>query len=504
MEHLEPKTKLQKIRHFLWPIYGIEHKKFLPMTIMISLILFDYTIMRNTKDVLVTSATGGSEIITFLKVWIVLPMAVASFFIYSKLSSKFSRQTVFYSTVLFFLAFFALFAFVLYPNQALIHPTTSAEWLSQQLPDGFSNIINIYKYWSFSLFYALAELWGSMIATLLFWQFANSIVKIAEAKRFYAHFYLLANLATASSGVVSKYCAGLGAGITDRTVAYGITLNYMMSIVVVCGFLLLALYYYMDKKVLTDERLVDSSDIKKTKKKLKMSMKESIKFIATSPYLLWVAVLVISYGISINLVEVAWKNQVHANFSDPAAQQAFWGTFVTYAGIATFVTILIGSSLIRTLGWKVGALATPIIIGITGSLFFYTIIFDNTVEPLVSMLGMSALGFAVILGAIQNILSKSTKYALFDPTKEMSYIPLDEESKVKGKAAVDVVGGRLGKAGGALLQQMMFLFIGPVMVIAPYSACIMVAIVFVWIFAVFKLYKLFVAAGGEGEKEKAK
>tara|TARA_R110002110_G_scaffold119309_2_gene293780 strand:- start:70111 stop:71625 length:1515 start_codon:yes stop_codon:yes gene_type:complete len=497
MEHSEPKTKLQHIRHFLWPIYGIEHKKFLPMTIMISLILFDYTIMRNTKDVLVTSATGGSEIITFLKVWIVLPLAVVSFFIYSKLSSIYSRQTVFYSTVLFFLGFFALFALVLYPNQALIHPTSSAEWLSQQLPDGFNNIINIYKYWSFSLFYALSELWGSMIATLLFWQFANSIVKVAEAKRFYAHFYLLANLATAFSGIVSKYCAGMGKDITDRTLAYGVTLNYMMGIVVACGLVLLALYYYMDKKVLTDERLVDSGDIKKTKKKLKMSMKESIKFIATSPYLLWVAVLVVSYGISINLVEVAWKNQVHANFSDPSAQQAFWGTFVSYAGISTFVTILVGSSLIRALGWKVGALATPVIIGITGSLFFYTIIFPDSVNPLVSTLGMTALGFAVILGAVQNILSKSTKYALFDPTKEMSYIPLDEESKVKGKAAVDVVGGRLGKAGGALLQQMMFLFIGPVMVIAPYSATIMVVIVIIWIIAVLKLYKLFVAAGGE-------
>ena len=58
------------LRHLFWPIYGKEHRIYIPMALMVGLILFNYTILRNIKDSLVVTATGSSEIITFLKfVW---------------------------------------------------------------------------------------------------------------------------------------------------------------------------------------------------------------------------------------------------------------------------------------------------------------------------------------------------------------------------------------------------------------------------------------------------
>ncbi|KAI4325273.1 hypothetical protein MLD38_030687 [Melastoma candidum] len=43
--------------------------------------------------------------------------------------------------------------------------------------------------------------------------------------------------------------------------------------------------------------------------------------------------------------------------------------------------------------------------------------------------------------------------SLFDPCKEMAYIPLDKDTTVKGKDAIDVACNPLGKSSGTLIQQ---------------------------------------------------
>jgi AAA family ATP:ADP antiporter len=121
-------------------------------------------------------------------------------------------------------------------------------------------------------------------------------------------------------------------------------------------------------------------------------------------------------------------------------------------------------------------------------MFFSFIFFNDTLTPVLAGLGLAGITstlVAVYIGAAQNFLSKGTKYSLFDPTKEMAYIPLDPELKVKGKAAVDVIGGRLGKAmGGYTIQALLILTAGNILTIAPFLAVIVAIVVFAWIVAV--------------------
>merc|ERR1711907_721615 len=137
-----------------------------------------------------------------------------------------------------------------------------------------------------------------------------------------------------------------------------------------------------------------------------------------------------------------------------------------------------------------GALITPSIVAITGGLLFGFLLFENITSPILSMFGCGATYAAMMVGAAQNLLSKGTKYALFDPTKEMSYIPLDQESKIKGKAAIDVVGARLGKSGGGLILQFILMF-GAIMDVVPILFIFVSLIVFIWIKAALTLSSLY-------------
>ncbi|MEM8728049.1 MAG: Npt1/Npt2 family nucleotide transporter [Chlamydiota bacterium] len=373
-------------------------------------------------------------------------------------------------------------------------PNPFGFWNHTTLPTGAKGLIDVIRNWTFSLFYMMSELWGSMAISLLFWGFANDINKVSESKRFYTIFSMFANISLIISGTFIQWAATVREKLTAAD-PWQVTLNYTMSMVVIAGLLVLGIYWWINKYVLTDKRFYDPGEQKVAKKsKPKLSMKESFMYLIRSKYLGCIAILVMAYGISINLVEVTWKDQLHHQYPDYNDYQAFMGHFSKMTGYITIlVTFFLGGNIARRFGWGKTALITPVMLMVTGVAFFSFIIFGGSLQAMVQALGSTPLMLAVIFGATQNIASKSSKYSFFDPTKEMAYIPLGQEEKVKGKAAIDVVGARLGKSGGSLIQQGLFLALNTAVVgvIAPYVAVILLAIIFAWIVAARSLNKQF-------------
>jgi len=494
-------------RKLLWPIHSYEVKKFLPMGIMMFCILFIYTVLRDTKDAILVNAPGaGAESLAFAKGIGVTASAILFMVLYTKAANLFNREGLFYVTALPFLVFFGAYPYVIYPFVNDLHMSLETIQQYQELYPNIKWIIPLVGNWTYTLFYILSELWGSAVLSLLFWQFANAITPVKEARRFYGMFGFLGNFGLLVSGPtiihISDSIQQMG---LSRGEATGLMLQYLMAFVIVAGVLLIATFYWMNRSVLTDKRFYDPEAMGETKKKkAKLSMMDSFKYILQSPYLGLIAMLVLAYGVSINLFEGVWKGQIKIAYPTEVEYNKVMGGLSTVTGGTAVVLMLVGSNLLRSLSWRTCALITPAVL-ITGILGFFGVIYYNNlllpdgmkiVEAIKQgIIDKELIVFAVGLGLFVNAFGKAVKYSLFDPTKEMAYIPLDPELKVKGKAAVDVIGGRGGKSAGSYVQMsLLTIFSGSALYqLVPIIAPIAVGIVFLWILSVFRLSKRFKA-----------
>jgi len=453
-------------------------------------VILALTLTRDNKDTMVVTECGA-EAIAFLKIYGVLPSATIFIGIYSKMATILEKKTLFYATCIPFFLFFFLFDAIIYPNRNAIQPSLSTVHsvlgiAKESSSDGGASSIfaKLFANWTSALFYIVAEVYSSVSVGILFWQYANDVVSISQAKRFYPLFAQMSGLAPIVAGqYVVRYAS--------RAKDFGESLHRLTWMVTFSGAMMCLFYRWSNAYIERTEGGVNSASAfggeqpKNKKKKEKMSMKESAKFLASSEYLRLIAALVLGYGLSINFTDIMWKSIVKRQYPDPLDYQRFISQFSSIVGFSTCIVIFVGVHAIRILGWRIGALATPVVMGCLALPFFSSI--------LVGLDSPYRLKIAVTFGMIQTLLSKTAKYALFDPTTQMSYIPLDEESKVKGKAAIEVVGSRIGKSGGSLIQQGLVLVFGNIINAAPVLVVFYYSVLAWWILSANRLSELFYA-----------
>jgi ATP/ADP translocase len=209
--------------------------------------------------------------------------------------------------------------------------------------------------------------------------------------------------------------------------------------------------------------------------KPKLNFVQSLQVLFSSPYLRNIATMVVSYGLTMEFTEIIWKSAVKKAFPVKTDYLQFMGRYSTLVGLAAFGMMFAGTQTVQVLGWRAGALLTPLVMGLLAAPFFWSVFVGEGPAQRRSLLA------AVYIGLAQNVLSKAAKYSVFDPTKEMAYIPLDTESKSKGKAAIDVLGARVGKSGGALAQQLLVLMFGSITEGGSLLVVLFYAAIYSWI-----------------------
>lgn len=317
-----------------------------------------FTIARDTKDALIVT-NCGAEAISFLKVYGVIPAATGFMVMYSRLSDRFSSRDLFYVTMSPFVLFYALFAFVLYPARTILHP------MSLVVPEGGAGYaINLLRHWTFSLYYIVSELWGSAGVPLLFWTCANDVVRVDEARRLYPLISLIGNLGPIFSGLAMQtVSAVVRAKVNSDELAFEASLKILNMCSTTAGCIVMALHWYVYSIQRSDNKepiLTTPQETKVKKIKPKLSFADSLRLLSADRYLRSIATMVVSYGLSIEFTEIIWKAAVKKAFPSKTEYLGFMGRYSLLVGCSSFVMTVVGSGVIKQLGWRAGALmVTP-------------------------------------------------------------------------------------------------------------------------------------------------
>lgn len=494
-------------KKYIWPIDRSDMKLFMPLAALMFCILFNFSALRSIKDSLIVSSVGA-EAISFLKLWMVFPSAILLTISYVKLSNLMKINHLFYLVVGFFLGVFWLFAFVLYPNQEFFHPSQDTVlMLAEEMPY-LKWFIFIFGKWTYAVMYLFCELWGAMIVNLMFWQFANHIISTDNAKKFYPLLGMIGNAGLIASGSFIIFCSDINSIAPDFIISFAsyydtkeeVSLKLLISVITISALMAMFLFGYISKMLDTNQ--LQAANHKLDESQTHLSIKDSIKLVLQSRYIAYIAMIVLSYGLAINVLEGPWKAKIRELYPTTQEYLSFMGQFNVWMGISSVTFTIIAGNVLRHFTWFIAALMTPAVIIITGSLFFGFVLFGQEFTSTFGKYAFNPVAAAVFFGALQNILSKSTKYSLFDSTKEMAYIPLSLELRTKGKATVEVIASKLGKSLGAFVQSGLFTII-PTATFASIAGNLMVVFLMImtfWFYNVMKLNKAYTSKLEQVEK----
>jgi AAA family ATP:ADP antiporter len=509
--------------------------RFLPMSAMFFLMSFINTVVDSLKDSLVVTAVGGgTQVLPYLSVYAVLPSSLAFLLLYSWGTQHFSRERLFNAIVAAFLVALAAFG-AAYPHHEALHLAAWADGLAGALPPGLAGAVGMVRNWLFTGFYCLAELWGDVVLSLLFWGLANETTSIEDAPLLYPLFGIGANVAQTAAGRGLRVFSDAAAG----RLSVAAQLQFAVGTCLCLGAVILALHTYISRtfplnpKGSTEGRRAAAAaataaaaaaavgagagaaagghahvaadsfagavrglnycDLRDAPSQLRrlddiaaaagggngngaaaapplppplpppaapekrrrapMGLKAAFAFLAASPQIRCLAVMALAQGVATRLLQVSWMHYLHQLHSTPAAYAAVLGDTAMWTGIATAALMCLSPVLFDRLGWRGVAATTPTIMLWGGIPFFIGCLAYNGMATAAVPSAPATLALLVAAGAGMQIFSRASKFSLFKPAEEMVYIGLDDESRTKGKAAIDVVAAQSGKSASSLLQQ---------------------------------------------------
>ncbi|MGD9346969.1 MAG: Npt1/Npt2 family nucleotide transporter [Candidatus Aminicenantes bacterium] len=267
--------------------------------------------------------------------------------------------------------------------------------------------------------------WAGVLVTVLvtqFWLIVIEVFNPREAKRLIGF--------CGSGGILGGILGGLLAGFFTRSNLSNGLLPLACGLLLACIFVVRAIFVLWQRSPSLKKQIEEKNDSFKSQK---FGFRDSFNAVRRNKYLGYIAVLIVISVVVSTFIDFHFSTAVHGVYFTKEGKQAFFGLF--YAGLTTFaffLNILLTHRLLKSFRIRFTLLLTPIALFV-GSL-------------LVLFAPFALLPAIVIKGS-----DESLGFSLQQSVRELLYIPVSSELKLKAKPFIDMFINRFAKVLAALL-----------------------------------------------------
>ncbi len=444
-------------KKLIFPVKSEEWRLFGLMFFVVCLVNINFSILRSVRNALVVADTGGSAaFIPYFELFGTFPASVLLTWGLTRFMRLFSPRFIFSLVMGFFLAFFLVFAFWIYPHREQIHSLLESKL---GLLFGLTRFKVVFTHWPDMIFYIMAELWKVALLSVIFWGFINQNLSMDKAKRFYPPLMLGSSIGAILAGPITVFCTShmswnFFALSSER---WQHSLYLLTLFLLLCGLLSVGAFSALFKLLKKEELPPLEAQEKEPFSHKLLTLTSSLRYLAKSRYLSALLLIVVAEYVAYALGELVFLETLKEMYPAPSDYCRYMGNLTLWTGVLTaFSALVLTPYLLQTYEWSRTAFITPFLLVVMTFVFFFVVICGKAGISL----GAAPLPLAVLLGSLHFAIGRASKYTLFDATKELAFIPLDQEGQIKGKLIIDGIGSRMGRGASSFLSIFLFLLIG--------------------------------------------
>ena len=387
--------RLNKLLSRIVDIKPGEEKLVVLLFVCFFLITSPHTIIKALRyaDLLTKEGTKGLPI-AYLCAAIVTGLVVL---FHSRIHSRISSQLMIISSLIFFII-----------TGLLLHLLLLTDY-------GMTSAFLSYFYW----------VWASILIIVLltqFWLIINEVFNPREAKRLIAF--------CGCGGILGGIVGGLLAGFLTKADLANLLLPIALGLLFACIFVVRAIFIVRQKKLLSAKPTTPKKEMSEAPR---VGFMDSFNAVRKNKYLVLISGLVVITVIVSTFIDFQFSSAVNDNYGSKEAKQAFFGLFFAlFLTLSFILNLFLTPKILRNFRPRFSLLFTPVVL-------------------FLGSLGVFFMPFTMLPAKFIKGSDESLGFSLNQSVRELLYIPVATDLKVKAKFFIDMFINRFAKVFAAIL-----------------------------------------------------